>query len=206
MARVALGLRHLKNEDKIMFAYTVLTSMEQHPDIFPDPPVPFQMFRQQVTATQEAQQKCLSRSMAATTIRNKHMEIMLKSLKLLASYVKVVSHEKELIIQKAGMHIWKSPYPRFTEISAPRIKDLRDTTLFGEVKVRYTRIQNAAIYQVQYCLGDALNDNWQDGKKAPALSCIVKNLPSGQVAWFRVRAIGSVGDSDWSSPVCKRVS
>jgi hypothetical protein len=204
MALIAIRWKYLKNDERLGFAGAVHKALSENPQLFTDLPVPLAVFAQQVAAFQKAQQDCLDSSPSRRTIRNKAREDVYISLSRLGRHVQILSRGDESIILKSGFKCKASSYPRSKEIKAPLIKKLSRTNTEGEVKVSWYPVKNAHAYQVSYSTNIEDESSWVEEEFSTSIKTTIKKVPFG-IVWFRVRAIGKAGGSDFSAAVSIRV-
>jgi hypothetical protein len=66
-------------------------------------------------------------------------------------------------------------------------------------------VSNARSYAIEFSLDPAAAGSWTHVGIATSSSKVIPNLTSGKRYWFRVAAIGSVGQSGWSEHATKIV-
>ena len=75
----------------------------------------------------------------------------------------------------------------------------------GEIDLQWDPANGAVSYVVQICSDPLDNTKWQHCKVVIPCKTPVVGLVSGQKYWFRIQAINTNGESDWSEPVGKKV-
>jgi hypothetical protein len=207
MAKIALRLETLTIDEIITLARRVHDEMSANAATFTDPAVPFVESLTQIDDLQDAQQNMLDGGKSVTVIRNNRLDLVVETLKLQAGYVQLLSKGNAETLQLAGFDLAKRGPRKYLTIDNPVIRKVVNTLQAGEVKLTWTRIKNAKMYQIQVCASTPVTeDAWTDYGYAFGAVTIVTGQPSGKFVSFRVRAMGAAGISDWSAPVEKRVS
>ena len=120
----------------------------------------------------------------------------------LATYVESESMNNQITIESSGFTL-TAPRQSVGLLPAP-------TGLRGEpgqaqtVLLRWDRDRGANSWTAQ-CAPEATGP-WTDIYTGTRAKCVATGLVSGTQYWFRVRAIGAAGPSDWSDPSTKRAS
>jgi hypothetical protein len=205
MAKIALRLNTQKISEKITLALRVHDMMSADAGLFTAPVPTLAAFRTQITDLQDSQQRSIKGSVADTIDRDQKLAIVEASMKNLALYAQSVSNGDPAVLVSAGFDLAK-PGVKYTSTETPLMLAAANTPLSGEVKLRWSRIVNARLYEVQSSNEPASEDAWEHYSYASGGRLTVVNQPSGGIKWYRVRALSAAGASDWSSPISKRVS
>jgi hypothetical protein len=206
MNKVALRLNTLSVNDKINYARNVHLLMGTNAATFATPPVTMANFLTQIEDLETTQGATADGSKANKTLRDMALAVLESSLKLLAKYVEVVANGATDVIQLSGFSLKTDAPRKYTTIEATNILSLTNTELFGEVKLRWAKIKNAKTYQVHYCFDPLHDEGWKEIGFSLGTTKVIKGMPSGQIVWFRIKAIGAAGESEWSPAVSKRIA
>jgi hypothetical protein len=204
MRKVALNIDRLSIPDKIIVARKILESMILNQFDFENPPVTIIQLAGQINDLFLAQQKSVKGSRADYVDRNKKLDTLIHSLKLLASYVQTVSAGDQAIILKAGMSVIRMPQ-RNKPVEAPANLSVLVGNATGSIIVKWKRQTERRQYQVDWWEDSEVLTNWTSGSFTTRSKTVLRDLPSGSMVWVRVRAIGAAGISEWSRAIKQRV-
>jgi len=75
----------------------------------------------------------------------------------------------------------------------------------GEVNLFWKAVPNTRSYTIEASQDPATGASWTQVGIATSASKLIENLTSGKRYWFRVAAVGTVGQSGWSEHATKVV-
>jgi Fibronectin type III domain len=75
----------------------------------------------------------------------------------------------------------------------------------GELNLSWKAVPNARSYTIEASQDPAGANSWIHFGIATSASKVITNLTSGKRYWFRVAAVGTVGQSGWSEHATKVV-
>lgn len=119
-----------------------------------------------------------------------------------ASYVESVAGPDESVISSAGM----DPKSAGGAPTLPEPLTGLDVTVGdreGELDISWDPVSNAKSYLIQRSSDPNNAANWVHASTSTKSSTTIDNLTSGTRYWFRVCAVGAVGQSGWSDPATK---
>ena len=125
-----------------------------------------------------------------------------RSLRQLAAYVESVAGTDETIIASAGMET-KAPRTASSVLLPPQALSATAGDHEGEIDLTWRKVENAKSYIIQSSPDPPSAESWTHAETATATYKTMQNLTSGKKYWFRVAAIGSMGQSGWSEPATK---
>ena len=73
----------------------------------------------------------------------------------------------------------------------------------GTIKLIWKKVENSRSYIIQISSDPPGVDSWGHAETVTVARKTIRNLTSGKKYWFRVAAIGSLGQSGWSEPATK---
>jgi hypothetical protein len=73
----------------------------------------------------------------------------------------------------------------------------------GEIDLTWKKVGNSRSYIIQISPDPPAADSWGHAETVTVSYKTIQNLTSGKKYWFRVAAIGSLGQSGWSEPATK---
>jgi len=206
MARIKLNLRNLSVTDKIAKGRQIVTAMTNNPSFAnPNPPLP------DVTTVLDDLEKAFalvqaSRSEVTTkTVTQDNAEAKLdQTLTQLAGYVESIAGKDDTIITSAGMETKAAPSASSVPV-APQGLGATAGEHEGEINLTWKPVANARSYILEFSLDPATGNSWTHSGVATAANKTIFNLTSGKRYWFRVAAVGAVGQSGWSEHATKVV-
>ncbi len=125
-----------------------------------------------------------------------------RSLRQLAAYVESVAGTDETIIASAGMET-KAARAAPSILLPPQALSATAGDHEGEIDLTWRKVVNAKSYIIQSSADPPSAESWSHAETATATYKTIQNLTSGRKYWFRVAAIGSMGQSGWSEPATK---
>lgn len=206
MARIKLNLRNLSVTEKIAKGRQIVTAMTNNTSFSnPNPPLP-----EVVTALDELEkafasvQAARSEVTTRTTTQSNAATKLDQTLTQLAGYVESIAGKDETLITSAGMET-KSARSAPTVPTAPQGLSAAAGEHEGEINLVWRPIANARSYVIELSLDPATASSWTHTGVATAANKTISNLTSGKRYWFRVAAVGAVGQSGWSEHATKVV-
>ena len=73
----------------------------------------------------------------------------------------------------------------------------------GVIDLSWKKVPKAKSYTIQMSADPPTPESWTQAAIATASTRTIENLASGKRFWFRVAAIGAMGQSGWSEPATK---
>jgi len=73
----------------------------------------------------------------------------------------------------------------------------------GVIDLSWKKVTRAKSYTIQMSADPPTPESWTHAAIATASTRTIENLASGKRFWFRVAAIGAMGQSGWSEPATK---
>ncbi len=134
-------------------------------------------------------------------VRNIAHQFSVNQMRQWASFIDSVANGDRLLILQCGFHLRRASTP--SEIPAvPANLRAAFGKLSGELILRCKGGRNVRNFSVQSAL--SADGPWIDlPLTTKARGTVVPGLTPGTVYWFRMRANGAKGSSDWSMPACK---
>lgn len=203
MSRIKLNLRQ-PVPDKLQTARQIVAAMTNNPNFAtPHPPLAdvassVQTVDDAYKAHQMAKAEARAKASAADDA-----EIQLdRLLRKLAAYVESIADTDETIIASAGMQT-KSSRTTPSILSAPEALSATAGNHDGEIDLTWRKVENSRSYIIQASADPPSAESWTHAETATVANKTIQNLTSGKKYWFRVAAIGSLGQSGWSEPATR---
>ena len=197
IALIKKGNTRLSSPKLAAKADFILERMTDNP-AFPRPVPELGIVKDAVDALRSAMVGALDGGRTATALKNaRHRELRLL-LNQLAGYVASVAEGNELAILGSGFGVRRpsSPAPEPGKPADLRA-NISDHT--GRVDLTWAPEGPAVSYHIQWAASETTDDKaWQLVAVSTRSSARITDLPSGQVAYFRVAGIGTKGMGPWS--------
>ena len=203
MSRIKLNLRQ-PVPDKLQTGRQIVAAMTNNPN-FATPHPPLTDIAASLSTLEEAYK---AHQIAKADARTKasvadDSEIQLDSqLRKLAAYVESIADTDETIIASAGMQT-KAARTTPSILIAPEALSATTGSHEGEINLTWRKVENAKSYIIQSSLDPPSAESWSHAEAATGANKTIQNLTSGKKYWFRVAAIGSLGQSGWSEPATR---
>ncbi len=118
-----------------------------------------------------------------------------------ATYVDFIADGDVMVVLNCGFQPRRASTPSVTP-ATPSDFRLVYGKLSGEMMLRCKGGRNVRNFSVQYAL--SVDGPWIDRPlTTKARGTLVPGLTPGTMYWFRMRANGAAGSSDWTVPTCK---
>lgn len=194
--RVSLGFARKIDTDLIVFVRNIVTLMTGSAK-YPTPSPTLATITTSVDAFEVAVQEALEGGKLAVAARNAARVELLSLVRQLAAYVQGHCDADLVNIFESGFNAVRAPAP-IGQLPAPANVRLVMTGLSGQLSLRFDRVDNAANYSIQSAT--SADGPWEDKGLSPNTRVMFDGLTPGKMYWGRVRANGTAGPSDWSSP------
>ena len=206
MARIRLNLRNLSITEKIARGRQIVTAMTNNTSFSnPHPPLT------EVTAAVDELEKAFGSVQAAKSevttrvVTQDSAEMKMdQALTQLAAYVESVAGRDDAIIASAGMET-KASRSAPTAPTVPQGLSATAGEHEGQIELTWKPVANARSYSIESSTDPATPGSWTHAGIATSSNKSIANLTSGKRYWFRVAAVGAVGQSGWSEHATKVV-
>ena len=205
MSKIKLKLKDLSIPEKIAKAELIAGSLTGNAS-FPTPQPTLATFAQAkdelVDAYNEAQ-NARQTAKEKTTVQNKKEAALDQLFSQLAAYVESVAAGNEELILSAGMD------PRAAAVAAtgtptqPQALAAMAGDYDGQIDLSWDTMDGVRSYVIQQSGDPVTATSWSHGGVSTKSSFTAANLNSGTRYWFRVAAVNSNGQSNWSDPATK---
>ena len=206
MARIRLNLRNLSVTEKIAKGRQIATALTNNAS-FPNPHPSLT----DVTAATDELEKAYASVQAAKSevstrvVTQDNAEGKLDQLLTqLAAYVESIAGKDDTLITSAGMET-KGSRTASTVPTSPQGVSANAGEHDGEIILAWKPVPNARSYIIESSLDPATPSGWTQAGIATSATKSIGNLTSGKRYWFRIAAVGAVGQSGWSEHATKVV-
>jgi len=203
MSNIKLNLRTPVPE-KIQRGRQIIAAMTNNPNfVTPHPPL-----ADITTALSSLEEKYKAQQVAKADMRAKasaqedaEREVD-RSMRQLSAYIESIAGADETIITSAGMATKAS---RSTPQFLPPPGNLKAVAgdHEGEIELTWRKVDKAKSYIIQSSADPPSSTSWSHAETATAAFNTIPNLTSGKKYWFRVAAVGPLGQSGWSEPATR---
>ena len=204
MPRIKLNLRTLSIPDKVQKGRQIVTAMTNNPNFsnphpgLSDVTAALASLEQNYASVQAAKADVKAKTTTLDDAADKVDQIMIQ----LAAYVESIAGTDEKIITSAGLTTKASrSTPSF--LSPPQGLSATVGDHEGVIELSWKKVANARSYTIQVSPDPPTSESWTQAAIATASARTIENLASGKRFWFRVAAIGALGQSGWSEPATK---
>jgi len=204
MPRIKLNLRNLSIPDKVQKGRQIVTAMTNNANFSnPHPPLPevtaaLTGLDQNYALLQAAKADVKAKATTQDDAEGKVDQI----LGQLAAYVESIAGNDEKIITSAGLTT-KASRSAPTFLSPPQSLSATAGDHEGVIELSWKKVPNARSYTIQTSPDPPTPESWTHASIATASAQTIDKLASGKRFWFRVAAIGALGQSGWSEPATK---
>lgn len=205
MARTKLNLRRMSITDKIAKGRQIVTAMTNNPT-FPSPNPPLGEISTALEELEKAFASVQSAKSEVTTrvaIQDSAETKVNQLLTQLSGYVDSVAGGDDSKITSAGMETKALRSAPTAPTVPPGLRALAGEHE-GQINLSWKPVANARSYTIEFSLDPTAN-SWTHVGIATSASKSISNLMSGKRYWFRVAAVGAMGQSGWSEHATKIV-
>jgi hypothetical protein len=204
MPRIKLNVRQLSIPDKVQRGRQIITAMTNNANFSnPHPPLSdvtaaLANLEQNYALLQAAKADVKAKAATQDDADTKVNQILAQ----LAAYVESIAGTDEKIITSAGLTT-KVSRSTPTFLSPPQGLSATAGDHEGVIDLSWKKVANARSYTIQMSPDPPTAESWTQAAIATASTRTIENLTSGKRFWFRVAAIGAMGQSGWSEPATK---
>ena len=204
MPRIKLNIRNLSVPDKVARGRQIVTAMTNNANFSnPHPPLTdvtasLLSLEQAHTSLQTAKADVKAKATAQVDAEAKANQILAQ----LAAYVESIAGGDEKIITSAGLEAKISRSAPIV-LSAPQGLSTTVGDRDGVIELSWRKVAHAKSYTIQFSPDPPTTGSWAHAAIATASFTTIENLTSGKRYWFRVAAVGAMGQSGWSEPATK---
>lgn len=206
MARIRLNLRNLTVTEKIARGRQIVAAMTNNAS-FPSPQPPLADVNTAVDDLEKsfASVQAAKSEVATRVVTQDNADTKLvQTLTQLAGYVESVAGKDDAMITSAGMET-KSSRSAPTVPVVPQGLSATAGDHDGEIYLAWKPVSNARSYALEFSLDPATAGSWTHVGIATSANKVISGLTTGKRYWFRVAAVGAVGQSGWSEHATKIV-
>ena len=133
--------------------------------------------------------------------RNASKRTLVEYVRSWASYVDFIADGDVMVVLNCGFQPRRASTPSVIPATPANFRAAHGK-LSGEMMLRCKGGRNVRNFSVQYAL--AVDGPWIDRPlTTKARGTVIPGLTPGTMYWFRMRANGAAGSSDWTVPTCK---
>ena len=182
-----------------------LTNNPHFPEPWPEPVPSLALLNAAYQAYLDAYHASLTHDSLKRMQRDAARATLTDLLRQVAGYLELVAHLDTAKLATTGFDLRKDIVRGVHSGTLPAPVDFTAThgPKSGTALLHVARLAGAKLYEVQVAQGDpSVEANWKTVAKSSVSSHIlIEGLTPGQMYWFRIRAIGSGGDGEWTDPI-----
>ena len=201
----AAGLSSLIGDGLISVAHAVLTGLTGNA-AYPAPPIDLSVLKAGIDSYTAALAAALDGGKTALHARNVQREDLIATLRALSHYVELNCKNDLTAFMSSGFPAASTARPAQLPLPPASISRIDSGATSGQMQVVVKPLPKAASYDLRYAtaqpgasLGPWTTISFVAAQKAPP----VTGLTPGTTYTFQVRALGTVGYTDWSDPVTR---
>ncbi|MFZ1692459.1 MAG: fibronectin type III domain-containing protein [Flavobacteriales bacterium] len=205
-ANIKLELKTLTPLRLAALMCNVASKLDGNPH-FPAPPLSAADLKAQEKVFTAAIIEAIDGSLASKAQRNA-LELQARnSLRLLASYVRMMAQDNAAILATSGFELARRPGPP-QPIGSPVLVTARMTGRHGEVELRWSGVVNRRAYNIYMSEQDPTDPacKWTLTGITGKITHRVQGLEAYKAYWFWVSAVGALGEGLMSDPVLGRAA
>lgn len=204
MSKIKLNLQRLTIPEKVARSRQIVAAMTGNADFTSPQPTLTQITDavNELEAAYHASQTARQEAKAKTMEQNQKEETHDDLLTQLAGYVESASGGDGMKIMGAKMDL-RSPATGVVELDAPDSFSASAGDRDGEIDLRWDKVERARSYVIQCSTDPPTATSWTHATISTKSQVTVGGLTSGTRHWFRVAAVGPLGQSPWSEPATK---
>jgi hypothetical protein len=198
--RIADGFVKQSAEQLVVMAGAVITGLTNNP-AFSAPTVDLNAVQAAANDLKAAVTAQVHGGMAATAEKNNKQEALIKILRKLKHYVEDNCENDLAVLLSSGFQAAAATRDR-SPLANPSILGI-DRGNSDELMLKVTPIVRAKCYEVRSAVVGAGNvpGPWQQAGIFTSSRITIANLIPTTTYMFQVRAVGAVGNTEWSDPV-----
>ena len=196
MKKVKMYFRKLSIPEKIQKARNLVARMDGNVS-FSNPVPSLTEVSKAADALENAYEEALNGGKLQIAQQRQCESVLDTLIVSLAGYVQSASFGDETVIISSGFDVHKDRSP-VRNIGTPQNISGKAGAKDGEVAVSWDRVPGAKAYNIQ--MSPDGNNSWTFCGTATRSQFLCTGLDSGSKCFFRVAAIGPLGQSGWSDP------
>ena len=205
--RVKRGYTKMSHHDFWVFLLGVYRSLLNNLH-FPKPLVDLGLFKAKIDEYSAAITATMGGAKIAFAQRDSLREDLMKMFLLLAGYVEHESNNDQAIFDTSGLEALPSSHVPHQPLEKPRIPKIDHGSIHGELLVWMPPSHRKIVkYDLRYVPADAEgvpSGEWTETVVTSSQGAFsIKNLKPGTLYVFQVRALGKLGETDWSDSATK---
>jgi len=204
MRNIKLNLRSLSVPDKVNKGRQIVTAMTNNAN-FSNPHPPLSEIATSINTLEQTYASLLSAKADAKAKASAQEDAEAKvdqGLSQLAAYVESIAGNDAKIVTSAGLET-KASRSAPAALLPPQGLSATAGDHDGTIDLSWKKIAKAKSYTIEVSPDPPTTESWAHTAIATASFSTIANLTSGKRYWFRVAAIGPMGQSGWSEPATK---
>lgn len=174
---------------------------------FPNPPISAADLKAEELVFTKAILEAIDGSRHSRAVRDALMDQARARMRYLADYVRMVAQGDAAVLCSSGFELARASGPP-QQMGIPVSKGARMTGRKGEVEMRWSGVANRRAYNVYMTATDPTDPNavWTLIAVTGKNTHRVQGLEAYKPYWFRVSAVGALGEGAKSNPILGRAA
>jgi hypothetical protein len=204
MSKIKLNLQRLNIPEKLARSRQIVAALTGNADFTSPQPTLTEItdainkLAEAFDAAQAARQEAKAKTLELNRREDTHDRLLTQ----LAAYVESASNGDENKIMGARMDLRSLP-TGMVEVEAPASLSTSAGDRDGEMDLRWDKVERARSYVIEFSPDPPTPTSWTHAAVSTKSQFTVGGLTSGTRYWFRVAAVGPLGQSPWSEPATK---
>jgi len=198
--KVKLGVYAMNAEELVSYSHNVVTQMTGNPN-FPSPDPDLAYIAAVADVLQIACMEALNGGKLQTVRKQIAFEELKKAMRLLGTYIELISKGDAGKILSAGVQIHKKK-AKVGLLPSPSGVQAKVSNYSGTIELRWKRVDKNKGYTIYMCSGDPLKPEaiWTPIAMTTKSKCSITDLEPGTFYWFKVATLSVAGTSGFSNP------
>src|ERR1051326_7332969 len=201
--KALLGFHKTPDGDLLKQLNTVHDGMNGN-SAFPAPPVDMTTFKSGIDLFNTLVTEAQDGGKKAKSAKNKQREVMIKHVTLLGHYVEAASNDDLATFNSSGFVAAPTSRGPAQPLAAATMDWIDRGPAAGQVVVKVKALPKAIMFDLRFGLVASAGTppaQWTTLRLPGPKKVIIPNLTPGATYAFQVRAMGRLGDTDWSDPM-----
>jgi hypothetical protein len=206
--RAVIGVDKMPDGDFVPLLHRSLNGLTTNPTVYSKPPVDLTRYAAGISDYEGSIPVALDGGKTALAQKKKLRLTVTKMYRELAHYVEANCDEDMATFLLSGFQASSTAKTPSQPLAQPKIVSVTQGPVTGQLKVKIAAVPNAASYDLRRGSvppGGGVPATWTEQGITSTKALIVDSLTPGTTYMFQVRALGSLGHTDWSDPVTRMV-
>ena len=197
--KAVLGFTRTSDTDLLKVLNAVHDGINGNP-AYPNPPVDMAVFRTAIDSFSVLVTDAADGGKKVTSAKNKQREAVIKDVTLLGHYVEAACNDDLATFTSSGFALASTMRTPPQPLTTASLEWIDRGPNSGQTVVKVTTLKGAISYTLRYALvgTGGVPGPWTEVILISPKKVTINNLTAGSTYAFQVRALGTLGYSDWS--------